>query len=62
MFEKVELGVKPKTIYEPDLTFFEQDHDKTKNAGLYETNKIIFKMNMIISFSFLPRFYSSHCW
>ena len=24
MFEEVELGVKPKTIYEPDLTFFEQ--------------------------------------
>jgi restriction system protein len=24
MFEKVELGVFPKTIYEPDLTFFEQ--------------------------------------
>ncbi len=24
MFEKVELGVKPKTIYEPDMSFFEQ--------------------------------------
>lgn len=24
MFEKVELGVNPKTIYEPDMTFFEQ--------------------------------------
>ena len=24
MFEEVELGVKPKTIYEPDMTFFEQ--------------------------------------
>jgi restriction system protein len=24
MFEKVELGVIPKTIYEPDMTFFEQ--------------------------------------
>ena len=30
MFEKVELGVKPKTIYEPDLTFFEQYREKTK--------------------------------
>lgn len=28
MFEKVELGVKPKTIYEPDLAFFEQYRDK----------------------------------
>lgn len=28
MFEKVELGVKPKTIYEPDMTFFEQYRDK----------------------------------
>jgi restriction system protein len=24
MFENVELGVIPKTIYEPDITFFEQ--------------------------------------
>jgi restriction system protein len=24
MFEKIELGVKPRTIYEPDLTFFAQ--------------------------------------
>lgn len=24
MFEEVELGVKPKTIYEPDMNFFEQ--------------------------------------
>lgn len=24
MFEKVELGVKPKTVYEPDMSFFEQ--------------------------------------
>src|ERR1022692_557217 len=30
IFEKVELGVKPKTIYEPDLTFFEQYREKTK--------------------------------
>lgn len=30
MFEKVELGVKPKLIYEPDLTFFEQYIDKSK--------------------------------
>ncbi len=33
MFEKVELGVKPKTIYEPDLTFFEQYRNKTKNPN-----------------------------
>lgn len=31
MFEKVELGVVAKTIYEPDMTFFEQYRDKTKN-------------------------------
>lgn len=29
MFEKVELGVVVKTVYEPDLTFFEQYRDKT---------------------------------
>lgn len=28
MFEEVELGVTPKTIYEPDMTFFEQYRDK----------------------------------
>ena len=28
MFEEVELGVKPKTIYEPDMTFFEQYREK----------------------------------
>lgn len=28
MFEQVELGVKPKTIYEPDMTFFEQYREK----------------------------------
>lgn len=28
MFEKVELGVTPKTVYEPDMTFFEQYRDK----------------------------------
>jgi len=28
MFEKVELGVTPKTIYEPNLTFFEQYREK----------------------------------
>lgn len=28
MFEEVELGVKPKTIYEPDITFFEQYREK----------------------------------
>lgn len=28
MFEKVELGVTTKTVYEPDLTFFEQYRDK----------------------------------
>ena len=28
MFEKVELGVKPKTIYEADMSFFEQYRDK----------------------------------
>ncbi|MEJ7826883.1 MAG: restriction endonuclease, partial [Segetibacter sp.] len=33
MFENVELGVKPITIYEPDLTFFEQYLDKNKNAS-----------------------------
>lgn len=29
MFEEVELGVTVKTVYEPDLTFFEQYRDKT---------------------------------
>lgn len=28
MFEKVELGVVPKTIYEPNMTFFEQYREK----------------------------------
>ncbi len=28
MFEKAELGVQPKTIYEPDLSFFEQYLEK----------------------------------
>jgi len=28
MFEDVELGLKPKTIYEPDMTFFEQYREK----------------------------------
>ncbi len=28
MFEKVELGVSPKTIYEPNMTFFEQYREK----------------------------------
>jgi restriction system protein len=28
MFEEVELGVKPKTVYEPDMTFFEQYREK----------------------------------
>jgi restriction system protein len=28
MFENVELGVKPKVVYEPDLTFFEQYREK----------------------------------
>lgn len=28
MFEKVELGVTPKIIYEPDITFFEQYRNK----------------------------------
>ncbi len=28
MFEKVELGVTPKTIYEPNMIFFEQYRDK----------------------------------
>jgi restriction system protein len=32
MFEKVELGVKAKTVYEPDLTFFEQYRDKASNS------------------------------
>lgn len=30
MFEEVELGVKPKTIYEPDMTFFEPFREKKK--------------------------------
>lgn len=30
MFEEVELGVKPKTIYEPDMTFFEPYREKKK--------------------------------
>ncbi len=30
MFEKVELGVIPKTIYEPNMTFFEQYREKKK--------------------------------
>jgi restriction system protein len=33
MFEKIELGVKPKIMYEPDLAFFEQYRDKKKNAS-----------------------------
>jgi len=28
MFEKVELGVVPKTIYEPDIAFFEQYRER----------------------------------
>lgn len=28
MFEEVELGVKPRTIYEPDMIFFEQYREK----------------------------------
>jgi len=28
MFEKVELGVTPKTVYEPNMTFFEQYREK----------------------------------
>ena len=28
MFEKAELGVIPKTVFEPDMTFFEQYRDK----------------------------------
>ena len=28
MFEKVELGVVAKKVYEPDLTFFEQYREK----------------------------------
>ncbi|MEJ7830225.1 MAG: restriction endonuclease [Segetibacter sp.] len=33
MFEKVELGVVVKTIYEPDLTFFESYRDKVINVA-----------------------------
>lgn len=33
MFEEVELGVTAKTVYEPDLTFFEQYIDKTKHTS-----------------------------
>lgn len=32
MFEKVELGVTPKTIYEPNMTFFEQYREKKNDA------------------------------
>jgi restriction system protein len=32
MFEKVELGVVAKTVYEPDLTFFEKYRDKTSTT------------------------------
>ncbi|HVA98359.1 MAG TPA: restriction endonuclease [Bacteroidia bacterium] len=32
MFEKVELGVVPKTVYEPDLTFFEKYREKTSTT------------------------------
>jgi restriction system protein len=28
MFEKIELGVTPKIVYEPDMTFFEQYREK----------------------------------
>jgi len=28
IFEKVELGMIPKTIYEPNMTFFEQYREK----------------------------------
>ena len=31
MFENVELGVTPRTVYEPDMTFFEQYRDKKPN-------------------------------
>ncbi len=34
MFEKVELGVIAKTIYEPDMTFFEQYREKKNNTVL----------------------------
>lgn len=33
MFEKVELGVVIKTVYEPDMPFFEQYRDKKNNAN-----------------------------
>jgi len=33
MFEKVELGVTPKTIYEPNMSFFEEYREK-KNSDL----------------------------
>lgn len=32
MFEKVELGIVAKTVYEPDLTFFEKYRDKTSTT------------------------------
>lgn len=32
MFEKVELGVIPKTVYEPDLTFFDKYREKTSTT------------------------------
>lgn len=32
MFEEVELGVTPRTIYEPDMTFFEQYRENKTNA------------------------------
>ena len=32
MFEKVELGVTPRTIYEPNMTFFEQYRGKKSDS------------------------------
>ncbi len=33
MFEQVELGVTPRTIYEPNMTFFEQYREKKDNSS-----------------------------
>jgi restriction system protein len=30
MFEKAELGVSPRTVYDPDLTFFSQYMEQGK--------------------------------
>jgi restriction system protein len=39
MFEEIELGVTPRTIYEPDMTFFEQYREKKNEPVTAPTRK-----------------------